>query len=109
MVNKRKAVGPNLADEAVLRAIQQRAEAAKIAQDNALLLLREKEQKDKERKLKSAAAAGAAEGSEAGSSKSKHVTAPPAGKGTRAPRLLCPKAPRLPLPRTAMVARRTLS
>jgi len=96
VVNKRKAVGPNLADEAVLRAIQQRAEAAKIAQDNALLLLREKEQKDKERKLKSAAAAGAAEGSEAGSSKSKHVTAPPAGKGTRAPRALKPQGSKAP-------------
>jgi hypothetical protein len=89
VVNKRKAVGPNLADEAVLRAIQQRAEAAKIAQNNALLLLREKEHKEKERKLKGAAAAGAAEGGEAGSSKSKQVTAPlPGGKGTKAPRPL---------------------
>ena len=101
-MNKRKAVGPNLADEAVLRAIQQRAiqqraEAAKIAQDNALLLLREKEQKDKERKLKGAVAAGAAEGGEAGSSKSKQVTAPlPAGKGTRAPRALKPQGSKAP-------------
>ena len=88
--NKRKAVGPNLADEAVLRAIQQRAEAAKIAQDKALQLLREKEQKDKERKLKGAAAAGAAEGGDAGSRKSNQVTAPlPAGKGSKAPAKNC--------------------
>ena len=85
VVNKRKAVGPNLADEAVLRAIQQRVEAAKIAEDKASQLLREKEQKEKERRLKGAAAAGATEGFEACSNKSKQVTAPlPAGKGSKA-------------------------